>query len=214
MISNHAHRSILGTAALIALAACKPSAAAERDEPVTVATAAEAPAAPATPADDTASSDTAASDTAAPVTLAETHQQLAPLVGDWKGEGTLQMGGKSHTMTSDNRCRVAPGGVAVRCEHHGQIEGMGPVYESALFGIDPQSKKLHWYNVTSMGEAHDHVGQWTSKERLEWSYRGEQEGKPMTEAISMDLDGDQMTFRSETKVDGQRFVLFEGTMRR
>jgi hypothetical protein len=154
-------------------------------------------------------------DTAAPDTLREgEHQKLASLLGEWKGTGSLQMGENTAAVTSNFSCEVAPGGVALACTHQAEIEGMGPMVENALIGIDPTDGKLHWYNVNTMGETHDHVGHWTSDEQIAWSFHGEAEGQPLEESITMSLGGDTLSFRSETTVGGQPAALFEGTMRR
>lgn len=142
------------------------------------------------------------------------HQKLARLLGDWKGTGTLKMGDNLAPVTSAFSCQVAPGGAAVACTHHAEIEGMGPMIENALIGVDPASGKLHWYNVNTMGETHDHVGHWASADQIAWSFEGEAEGQPLVESITMDLGGGELSFRSETTVGGQQAALFEGTMTR
>lgn len=133
------------------------------------------------------------------------------LVGEWHGKGSLKMGGNDIPVTSVLQCSVARGGVAVTCVHEADIEGMGTMVENALFGLDPATQKLHWYNINTMGETHDHIGSWTDK-GIDWRFDGTQEGKPMVETITMRLDGSSMSFRSETTVGGQQASLFEGTL--
>lgn len=68
--------------------------------------------------------------------------KLAILVGEWKGSGTLEMGGKTIPVTSVVSCTVERGGVAVGCEHEMKMQGMGTAIENMLFGYDPVGKKL------------------------------------------------------------------------
>jgi hypothetical protein len=143
------------------------------------------------------------------------HAKLAILVGEWSGTGSLKMGPNEMAVTSKYRCDVAEGGVALTCVHNADIEGMGPMVENALIGFDPAEQKLHWYNINTMGENHDHVGEWTSDQKIQWSYKGKQDGKPLTESISMEIKGtNELSFRSETTVDGKPGVLFVGTLRK
>lgn len=136
------------------------------------------------------------------------------LLGEWAGTGSLTVGSKTMAVTSKFRCNVARGGVAVLCVHDATIEGMGAMVENALIGIDPASQELHWYNINTMGETHDHRGRWTSDTRIEWSYKGEKDGKPLVEAISMDFAGNSIAFRSKTTVDGAQTALFEGRLKK
>ena len=142
------------------------------------------------------------------------YQKLGLFVGQWRGTGSLQMGENTAPVTSTFSCEVAKGGVAVACTHEAQIEGVGPLVENALLGLDPTDGQLHWYNINTMGETHDHVGRWSSDHSIDWSFEGTAEGHPMVESITMDLGPDTMTFRSETKVGGQTAALFEGTLQR
>lgn len=142
------------------------------------------------------------------------HQKLARFVGEWTGTGTLQTGETTAPVTSAFSCEVAPGGVAVACVHRADIEGMGPLTENALIGIDPADGKLHWYNINTMGETHDHVGQWVTAEQIAWTFEGQAEGQPLVESITMDLGGDTLSFHSETTVGGQQAALFRGRLAR
>jgi hypothetical protein len=109
---------------------------------------------------------------------------------------------------------VHKGGVALACVHEAEIEGMGSMVENALIGYDPAEQKLHWYNINTMGENHDHAGTWTSEGGIQWGYEGKQKGMPLTESISMEMSANELSFRSETRVDGKPSVLFEGTFSR
>jgi hypothetical protein len=140
------------------------------------------------------------------------YAKLGMLLGSWKGQGTLSMGGQDMAVRSTFECEVARGGIGLDCVHDGQIEGVGPLIEDALIGIDPATGDLHWYNINTMGEAHDHVGHWAGDSRIEWEVEGQADGKPMVETISMDIEGNALSFRSETRVDGQQAALFVGTM--
>jgi hypothetical protein len=140
--------------------------------------------------------------------------KLAALLGDWSGDGTLEAGGEAHPVKSTLTCQVARGGVAVTCVHEAAIEGMGTLIETMLFGFDPVAKKFHWYDVNTMGETHDHVGTFTSPTHVDWTFEGTSDGKPLVERIGMDTAADSMSFRSETKVGGERQALFEGTLRK
>lgn len=80
------------------------------------------------------------------------------LVGRWKGAGTLVAEGATAPVTLTWTCALAAGGYAVSCVVDGEAEGMGPLAESDLFGVDPTTGLFHWYSVTNTGEVHDHWG--------------------------------------------------------
>jgi len=52
------------------------------------------------------------------------------------------------------------------------IEGYDDYFKNDLWRFDKASGKMHFFSVTSEGEAHDHVGDWIDDKTLEFSWKG------------------------------------------
>ncbi len=62
-------------------------------------------------------------------------------------------------------CKSAALGAAVVCRLTGIVSGLGPVEAASVVGYDPEEKVVHWMEISSTGEYHDHKGPW-KKDRI------------------------------------------------
>lgn len=136
-----------------------------------------------------------------------------PLVGDWTGSGQLsEPGGQPVELSIDLSCVKAAGGWAVRCEMTASNAGM-IMNESDLMGVDPITGKGHWYAITDQGDAHDHIVSWSDANDMTATYSWEQDGKQMTENITMKFGGENsVDFASVVKADSKEVNTFAGKL--
>ena len=135
-------------------------------------------------------------------------QSLYAMVGDWKSEKAIgEMGGKKRKSEVSISCAPTAAGVAILCNTTIEIEGMGRIAETDLFGYDAGQGKYHWFGVTQRGDAHDHVAlpPGPNDKGFTFVYSGYQDGKPMQEVISLTfLDGGaKMEFKNTGTVGGE-----------
>jgi len=132
-------------------------------------------------------------------------QRLHNLVGDWKGAGKATIGPDTTDATFAISCREVSDGSGVQCDSTITLAGMGVAHETDLFGWDPHGQRYHWYCVTSMGEAHDHVADAPSGDTFQFVYSGAMEGGPGQEILEMKFaaDGKTVQFANRTSIDGR-----------
>lgn len=84
------------------------------------------------------------------------------LVGQWRFEGSdAEPGVKEQlqvTMAFD--CRLAALGAAVACTLVGNVANSGPIEAASIVGYDSDEQIVHWMEISSTGEYHDHRGKW------------------------------------------------------
>jgi hypothetical protein len=153
---------------------------------------------------------------AAPAVPAEV-KNMNCLVGEWKGAGQLTMGDTKAEMKMAISCKWQSGGHAVACQT--KFTGppaVGTLEESDLFGFEPNTRKYHWFSVTSLGEVHDHVAEIPNGEVIDWVFNGTQEGKPYKEAIRFEFskDSKQLGFRTDITVGGAAQGSLTGTLKK
>jgi hypothetical protein len=138
------------------------------------------------------------------------------LVGEWKsqnGQGTIE--GKKHKVDFTVSCTPTAGGMGLACTAKFDIEGVGHLEESDLFGYDPGQNRYHWFSVTQRGETHDHVAlpPGANDKGITFSYAGFEGGKPMQEVITLTfLDENKIDFKNDGVVNGQPAWKFTATM--
>ncbi|MGE0550531.1 MAG: hypothetical protein AB7O24_14110 [Kofleriaceae bacterium] len=144
-------------------------------------------------------------------------QPMYAMVGEWKAQNAQgTFGGQKRKVEFTVSCAPTAGGFGILCHSKFDIEGMGRVEGTDLFGYDATQNRYHWFAVTTRGDIHDHVAAPPSvKDRaLKFVYSGTQDGKPLQEAIRMSLsaDGSKIEFRNEGTVGGQQAWLLTATM--
>lgn len=138
-------------------------------------------------------------------------RSLHRLQGTWRGEGTLEVDGAPSPVQGEAHFTPTAAGLGLASD----IRVRGPalpeeILISGLFGFDPGARALHYYAVTSDGDCHDHVGNWSGPDTLRFGYSGcTAEGQGMEEDIRFSFEGeDLLTATNVTHVDGaRRFVL-------
>jgi len=136
-----------------------------------------------------------------------------PLVGQWNGTGQLSMqGGEPTNLELKLSCSKAAAGWAVRCDMTAHNEKMN-MSESDLMGVDAVAGQAHWYAITDQGDAHDHLVTWIDANTMSASYSWKQDGKQMTENITLKFSGKKsMEFTSTVTGDGKEVNAFSGTL--
>ncbi len=95
----------------------------------------------------------------------EVKKTVDALVGHWSLDGSdAQPGGKERLkITAEIDCRVAALGAAIACALSGNVSGSGPIEASTIVGYDPAERIVHWMEISSTGEYHDHRGKWNGQ---------------------------------------------------
>jgi hypothetical protein len=142
-------------------------------------------------------------------------QHLWPLVGNWRGEAKMTVGGTTTTFPYTHKSMKTAGGFGLQVIDGGTIPGMGAYTGTNLFGYDAGTGTLHLFTVDNVGDVHDHAGKWAGEKNVVLRYEGISEGKPMVEIITIDFDGPrQYSFKSVVTVGGEPYQTFEATMKR
>ena len=134
------------------------------------------------------------------VAMADPGADLERFVGSWKGTGTVTMGKDKLKIAATWDCKRAAGTAAVECASRVTgIPGM-TMEELDLFGYDPGAGAYHWFAVSNLGEAHDHVAK-GKIDHLEFAYAGIDAStkKPMTEKLVLDSTKDGKTIKGHTE---------------
>jgi hypothetical protein len=103
------------------------------------------------------------------------------IVGKWSGQMTAKVAGVVETFDWSMDCKPAAFGAGAACTNSGKAS-IGEMAESCLLAYDPDGKAVHYMCVTSMGEVHDHKGQWKDDKTIEFDpLLGGMIGKRITE---------------------------------
>lgn len=95
-----------------------------------------------------------------------------------------------------------------------QIEGMGAFEENELIGFDSVEGKIHLFSMNKFA-IRGHIGQWTDQNTLVVRYTGEDEGKVVTEEITVEFTKPgRMTGRVIERSDGEVLITTDLTMDR
>ena len=129
--------------------------------------------------------------------------------GRWAGQMTATLpGSKPESFPWEMTCNPAALGAGAGCSMKG-IASIGAIEEACLFAYDPDGKAVHFMCVTSMGEVHDHKGQWISdREMLFEPYPTPWDGKPATEDVDIRFPDSRHIQTSSviTKQNGSKMV--------
>ena len=92
----------------------------------------------------------------------EVKRTVDALVGRWSFRGSDVETGVQEplTVSMEIDCRTAVLGTAVACTLRGNIENSGPIEAATIVGYDPDEQTVHWMEISSTGEYHDHKGKW------------------------------------------------------
>jgi hypothetical protein len=120
--------------------------------------------------------------------------------GEWSGHMTVSIPGiKPETFPWDVKCSSAALGFGAACALEGKAS-IGPIAESCLLAYDAERKEAHYMCVTSMGEVHDHQGQWVNDNTIEFvPYKAVMMGQPVVETVRLSFPDDR-TLHTESIV--------------
>jgi len=80
-------------------------------------------------------------------------------------------------------CKSVALDAGVLCMNSGKAS-IGLMEESCLLAFDPEGKAVHYMCVTSMGEVHDHKGQWKDNQTIQFEpLRAGLMGQTITETL-------------------------------
>jgi hypothetical protein len=103
-----------------------------------------------------------------PSNSADVSRTVAAFAGKWSGQMTATIpGAPSETFDWTMDCKPVAMGSGVSCTNGGKAS-IGVMAESCLLAYDPEGKAVHYMCVTSMGEVHDHKGQWKNGSTIEF----------------------------------------------
>jgi hypothetical protein len=102
--------------------------------------------------------------------------------GTWAGSMIARVPGyPAESFEWTMECRFVAMGAGALCTNRGRAS-IGNIAESCLLAYDPEGSAVHYMCVTSMGEVHDHKGQWKDEKTIEFEpLRGGMMGQQVTE---------------------------------
>lgn len=142
-----------------------------------------------------------------PPSARQVKQTVDAVSGHWTGQVTATLPGlKPESFPWEMTCNPAALGSGAACSMEG-LASIGAVEEACLFAYDPDGRAVHFMCVTSMGEVHDHKGQWTSDREMRFDpYPTSWDGKPATEDVKVSFPDARHIQTSSviTKQDGNK----------
>ncbi len=134
-------------------------------------------------------------------------QNLSCLEGTWTGTGTLAMGKQKVPLHITWTCKSTAAKYGVVCDLDlTGIPGLAHYRETDLFGYEPNTRTYHWFSVTNGAETHDHVARLSTSNKIRFTYRGKQDGKPFREVIDWEFLGKPDAEPTGIKLRSESFV--------
>ncbi|MCL4430335.1 MAG: hypothetical protein M1167_06240 [Chloroflexi bacterium] len=132
-------------------------------------------------------------------------QLLEQLVGEWSvGAAMKTSNGKVLSGCGTMTAKETPAQPGITSEMDMHIEGLDDYFESDLWSFDQATGKMHLFSVTSQGDAHDDVGEWTDDKTLELSWKGCFEKEDLEEKITVHwLSKDQIDVKETALSKGK-----------
>jgi len=146
----------------------------------------------------------------------EIAKTVRAIQGTWRGKMTANVPGSPPAMfdwTMD--CKAVALGAGASCTNSGQAS-IGLIAESCLLAFDPEGRAVHYMCVTSMGEVHDHKGQWKDNQTIQFEpLRAGMMGQTITETLLwLFPDGETIDKKSEVELADGSLMRFEFKGRR
>lgn len=113
-------------------------------------------------------------------------QRLAQFIGEWETKGTMIAEGKPSAIRGEWRFTRAADGWAILGEMKTEIEGFGTIDEIDIAAFDAVGRRVHLIGFNQFG-VRDHVGDWIDDKTLVLLYRGQVDGKEVTEEVKIDF---------------------------
>jgi hypothetical protein len=142
-------------------------------------------------------------------------KDLGVFLGDWKVEGVMTFEGTPLKVAGRWKFDRAAAGWGLKATLKMEIEGMGLYEEDDLIGFDPSDGMVHLFTLTNTAAVHDHKGNWKNTRRLFLEYAGIQDGKTLTEEISVAFSGsEQFNIEEIDKLGGQVISTMDVTLKK
>jgi hypothetical protein len=142
----------------------------------------------------------------------EIKQTVDAVLGSWNGQMTAVVpGGGSETFPWKMDCQRAALGAGAVCTSDGTAS-IGAMAQTCLLAYSREEKSVHYMCVTSMGEVHDHKGQWKA-DSIEFApLEGFLSGGRMVENVTMSFPNrSMMKTRSVVTLPDSSVMTFDFT---
>lgn len=141
-------------------------------------------------------------------------KRLAAFVGEWTVVGSLALGMDRAMVSGQWRFEEAAGGWGVFGKMNTEIEGMGAFGENELIGFDEVGGNTHLFSMNRF-TIRDHVGGWADEDTLVVQYVGIDEGKQVTEEITIEfVEPGRMVARVIEQAGGEIIITTDLIMER
>ena len=129
---------------------------------------------------------------------------LQQFVGDWRGDVSLEMEGKTYGMHERMNIVSATAGRSISAEETAFSEELGPFSAVHIAGYDPYGNKVHWFTSDSYDITHDHVGEWKSPSHLSMENSSVRDGKKYLEKVDITfMDANNLNLEFVSTLDGK-----------
>jgi hypothetical protein len=140
--------------------------------------------------------------------------RLQAFAGDWVVSGALEAEGSTSGVSGRWHFEPASDGWGVHGRMETTIDGLGTFEEEELIGYDPTDEAVHMFSMNRFA-VRDHRGGWVTEEQLEVEFNGRQEGRTVSEIITIRfLGADRMEGRVIERADGELVVKTDLTLSR
>lgn len=116
----------------------------------------------------------------------EARRLVDSFTGDWIAKGTMVADGKSSAVNGEWRFTRAIDGWGVYGDFKTELEGFGTIEEIDIAVFDSVSRRVHLIGMNRF-VVRDHIGDWLDDHTLHVVYRGRENGKDVTEEVTIDF---------------------------
>lgn len=123
---------------------------------------------------------------AAPTLPPEGKRWVESMVGKWKSSDlALQMGDQKMTGKATMACEKTAAGWGALCKSKWEVKGMPTQEASFLFAWSIPNGTAHMFEVSNMGDTHNHAGKWTDDKTITVVHNGKNlEGKEEVDSLT------------------------------
>jgi hypothetical protein len=137
----------------------------------------------------------------------EEARRLEAFLGEWLVEGTLRSGQSTSAISGLWRFERAIDGWGLVGRMQTDIEGVGSFEEHELIGFGANDQCVHMCSANRYA-IRDHLGTWTREDQLTVRYGGAEEGRTVSEEITLDFEAPgRITARVFEEADGSDLTI-------
>ena len=108
---------------------------------------------------------------------------LKQLIGEWEVGIAMKTSDEKIVSGCGEMTATEIRDVGINSEIETHLEGYDDYYENDFWSFDRYTGEVHLFSITSEGDVHDHVGNWTDNAILELKWRGTFEDQEQEEKI-------------------------------